>query len=174
RVEARMALVDVTATQGDNLLEIESLVEDELKYRDKQLLRMQKEILDLEDFNESVTLNEFTLEDFRIELSRYIESNRQKLQDAPLGLYAVVPKDPSVPRGQRGVVFSLNKPAERPTEGSVNPTHPYFLTYVRDDGIVRLNFAQPKQILEICRLLCAGKAIPYDRLCELFDEETNN
>src|SRR5262249_161524 len=60
RVEARMALVDVTATQGDNLLEIESLVEDELKYRDKQLLRMQKEILDLEDFNESVTLNEFT------------------------------------------------------------------------------------------------------------------
>src|SRR5205823_6847345 len=67
RVEARMALVDMTATQGDNLLEIESLVEDELKYRDKQLLRMQKEILDLEDFSESVTLNEFTLDDFRIE-----------------------------------------------------------------------------------------------------------
>ncbi len=40
RVEARMALVDVTATGEDNILnteQIEDLIEDDLKYRDKQL-----------------------------------------------------------------------------------------------------------------------------------------
>ena len=55
RVEARMALVDVAATNEDNLLkqnELEDLIKDDLKYRDKQLLRLQNEVLDMEDFNE--------------------------------------------------------------------------------------------------------------------------
>ena len=82
RVEARMALVDIAATQEDNILnmdELQELIEDDLKYRDKQLLRLKDEILDLEDFNESVALSEFTLDDFRIELTKYIEANRTLL-----------------------------------------------------------------------------------------------
>jgi hypothetical protein len=78
RVEARMALVDIAATNEDNVLtvdELQDLIQDDLKYRDKQLLRLKDEILDLEDFNESVALSEFTLDDFRIELAKYIESN---------------------------------------------------------------------------------------------------
>lgn len=46
--------------------------------------------------------------------------------------------------------------------------------YVRDDGIVRYTFAQPKQILEIYRMLCVGKTVPYETLCNLFDKETKN
>jgi hypothetical protein len=34
--------------------------------------------------------------------------------------------------------------------------------------------AQPKQILEILRLLCAEKTVPYGELCKLFDSETQN
>ena len=89
-----MALVDIAATSEDNILnteEIQELIKDDLKYRDKQLLRLKDEVLDLEDLGESITLNEFTLDDFRIELSKYIEANRKVLKDAPLGLYAVVP-----------------------------------------------------------------------------------
>ena len=80
RVETCMALVDIAATQGDNLLvsaEIRDLLEQDLTYRDKQLLRLKDEVLDLEDFSESVALNEFTLDDFRVELTKYTESNRQ-------------------------------------------------------------------------------------------------
>jgi hypothetical protein len=51
---------------------------------------------------------------------------------------------------------------------------PYFLVYVRDDGIVRYTFAQPKQILEIYRLLCTGQTAPDEALCNLFDAETKN
>ena len=70
---------------------IQEFLEDDLKYRDQQLLRLKDEVLDLEDFNESVALNEFTLDDFRIDLMNYIENNRKTLEDAPFGLYAVVP-----------------------------------------------------------------------------------
>jgi len=177
RVEARMALVDIAATLEENILkpdEIEDLVRDELKYRDKQLLRLKDEVLDLEDFSESVALNEFTLDDFRIDLANYLESNRKLLEDAPLGLYAVVPPPPNHPVIAPGVVFCLKQADPVPETEAVNPLHPYFLVYVRADKEVRYGFAQPKQILEIFRQLSAGKTSPYEDLCNLFDEETNN
>jgi hypothetical protein len=177
RVEARMALVDIAATLEDNLLEpddIEVLIQDDLKYRDKQLLRLKDEVLDLEDFNETVAINEFTLDDFRIELSNYIESNRKLLEDAPLGLYAVVPTHPDYPTIAPGVIFCLQQKGDSAGNEKVNPLQPYFLVYVRDDKVVRFTFAQPKQILEIYRLLCSGKTTPYEELCDLFGQETDN
>lgn len=177
RVEARMALVDIAATLEDNILQTEDLrdlIGEDLKYRDKQLLRLKDEVLDLEDFNETVALNEFTLDDFRIELTKYIEANRTLLQEAPLGLYAVVPPDAQIPVAAPGVIFCLRQKG-RPDGGEViNPLQPYFLVYVREDREVRYTFAQPKQILELFRALCAGKASPDEHLCTLFDRLTRN
>ena len=176
RVEARMALVDIAATFEDNILkseEIEELIHEDLRYRDKQLLRLREEILDLEDFSESVALNEFTLDDFRIELSKYIDANRPLLENAPLGLYAVVPPHPEYQVITQGVVYCLKQKGTKSGD-AVNPLQPYYLVYVRDDGTVRFTFAQPKQILEIFRLLCTGKTSPYEELCHLFDTETQN
>jgi len=177
RVEARMALVDIAATFEDNILktdEIEELIHEDMRYRDKQLLRLREEVLDLEDFSESVALNEFTLDDFRIELSKYIEANRKLLEDAPLGLYAVVPPHPEQQIIAPGVVFCLKRKGEAKSGDTVNPLQLHYLVYVRDDGTVRFGFAQPKQILEIYRLLCSGKTAAYEQLCQLFDTETNN
>ena len=177
RVEARMALVDVTAAQGDNLLDPESLrdvIAGDLRYRDQQLLKLKDEVFDLEEFNESVTLNDFTLDDFRMELIKYIESNRKKLEDEPFGLYAVVPPPPNDSIIQPGVIFCLRQKTKSEENEKLNPTQPYFLVYVREDGVVRFSFAQPKQILEMYRQLCAAKNKPYDELCALFDERTAN
>ena len=177
RVEARMALVDISATFDDNLLktdEIEDLIHEDMRYRDRQLLKLRDEVLDLEDFTESVALNEFTLDDFRIELSNYIQNNRQLLEDAPLGLYGVVPPNPEQKVISPGVVFCLRQKGEPKSGATVNPLQPYYLVYVLQDGTVRFSFAQPKQILEVCRLLCAGKTAAYQELCNLFDAETSN
>jgi len=177
RVEARMALADMAGTFEDNLLEakeIQELIESDLKYRDKQLLRLKDEVLDLEDFTETVALTEFTLDDFRMELAKYIESNRKLLQDAPLGLYAVVPTNSEYPIIAPGVIFCLKQKGDCLDNKTVNPLQPYFLVYVRENKEVRLTFAQPKQILEIYQLLCAGCSVPYEELCNLFDRQTNN
>lgn len=175
RVEARMALVDIAATAEDNILEtkdLEELIQEDLRYRDKQLLRLKDEILDLEDFHESVTLSEFTLDDFRIELASYIEANREKLEEAPFGLYAVAPPHTEHPTICPGTIFCLKQRAESIGSEAVNPLQPYFLVYMRDDGEVRYNFTSPKQILDIFRAVCQGKAEPYAKLCEAFDNET--
>ncbi len=192
RVEARMALVDLSATFEDNVLkneEIEDLIADDLRYRDKQLLRLKDEVLDLEDLGDSVSLTEFTLDDFRLELLKYIEANKAALEDAPLGLYTCVPPHPDYKVIGPGVIFcfrlenvegaarSLSSKIQgqaAPNTNSINPLHPYFLVYVLDDGNVRFTFAQPKQILDIYRILCSGKDQPYTQLCNLFDQETNH
>jgi len=190
RVEARMALVDVTATADDNVLatdQIEELIEDDLKYRNQQLKKLRDEVLDLEDMNESISLTDFTLDDFRIELLNFIENNRKKLEDAPFGLYAVVPS----PSGnysnlidteklstaekeiiKPGVVYCLKQKGDTDGNEEVNPLQPYFLVYIRDDGQVRFNYTNAKQILEIYRLMCSGKSQAFEELCEIFNDET--
>jgi hypothetical protein len=186
RVEARMALVDMAATFEDNILqndEIEDLISEDLKYRDKQLLKLRDEVLDLDDLGDSVSLTEFTLDDFRLELMKYIEANRAALEDAPFGLYSVVPPSLEYKAIVPGVIFCLRQkvvplPAAHPsasgTTDGINPLKPYFLVYVLSDGNVRFGFAQPKQILEIYRVLCSGKSVPYFELCNLFDQETDH
>ena len=177
RVEARMALVDIAATAEDNILQAEDLrelIQEDLRYRDKQLLRLKDEVLDLEDFNESVALNEFTLDDFRMELAAYIEANREKLEEAPFGLYAVVPPHPEYKTIQPGAIFCLKQRIEAAGNEAVNPLQPYFLVYIRDDGEVRYNFTAPKQVLEIFRAVSQGKTAPHADLCELFDAQTKH
>ncbi|WCJ61286.1 hypothetical protein NXS98_07335 [Fontisphaera persica] len=82
-----MALVDIAATLEDNLLQredLQDLIKDELRYRDRQLLRLKDEVLDLEELDESISLTEFTLDDFRMDLLKYLEANRSRLVAAPL------------------------------------------------------------------------------------------
>jgi hypothetical protein len=178
RVEARMALVDLAATFEDNVLkadDLEELIQDDLKYRDKQLLRLKDEILDMDELNEDgISLSEFTLDDFRIDLLKYLEANRAALQSAPFGLYTVVPPDPEFRVIAPGVVFCFKQTGKTQGSETVNPLQPYFLVYIRDDGNVRFTFAQPKQTLDIYRILCAGKSTPNDALCTLFDEQTSH
>ncbi|MEP6964739.1 MAG: ATP-dependent helicase, partial [Polaromonas sp.] len=152
--------------------------------RDKQLMRLKDEVLDLEDFNESVALNEFTLDDFRMDLSNYVEANRAKLQDAPYGLYGVVPASTEHASVTPGVIYCLRQQAstsnspkgQEPSAqaGQINPLSPYFLVYIQSDGTVRYNFTAPKQVLEIFRALCQGKTEPYAELCKLFDAQTRH
>ncbi|MFM7382559.1 MAG: C-terminal helicase domain-containing protein, partial [Microcystaceae cyanobacterium] len=180
RVEARMALVDITATGEDNVLVIadqEAQVREEMTYRDQQLLRLQNEVLDLEDFEQTVSLTDFSLDDFRMDLLNYLNQHQEALAQAPKGIYGVVPNPPGHPQIQPGLIFCLRHRADSTGDDAVkqvNPLQPYFLVYILTDGTVRYTFTQPKQILKIFQELCAGKDKPYEDLCRLFDRRTEN
>ncbi len=178
RVKARMALVDMTATGNDNLLisDLEGEIEDELHYRDQQLKRMlNEEILDLEDVNNSVSLADFSLEDFRSDLASFLMQNREQLANAPLGLYAVVLEDLEA-KIFSGVIFCLQEKITETGENKqqVNPLNPFFLVYIQDNGQVIYNFAQAKQILNVFKQLCLGVDEAYKTLCDIFDKETKD
>lgn len=185
RVEARMALVDLSATQEDNLLEnkqVRELISKDLLFRNKQLKRMQNEILDLEDFEDNITLSDFSLEEFRIDLLQFMESRRAELEAAQPGLYAVVPIKDDQFAGQPGVIFCLRHRKQGPhqkkkdseTAKQINPLGRHYLIYLHDDGTVRLTFTQPKQVLNLFRDLAAGLPAAQENLCDLFDARTSN
>ncbi|MEO8399662.1 MAG: ATP-dependent helicase, partial [Ignavibacteriaceae bacterium] len=153
--------------------ELKELIDKDLKYRDKQLLRLKEEILDLEDLDENLSLSEFSLDDFRMELLRYIEQNKEKLETAPLGLYSIVPPSSELITSKPGVIFCLKQKGKFSENEKVNPVQPYYLVYLQNDGEIRYTFVQTKQILEIFQQLCLGKDTVYEKLCQLFNSETD-
>lgn len=182
RVESRMALVDLTATAEDNILktdEVKDLISEDMKYRDKQLVRLKNEVLDLEDMGDSISLTDFTLDDFRTELSNFIK-DKDDLKNTPDGMYAVVPSTGNFPDGDAkdiikpGVIYCLRQKNRNSECEKVNPLNPYFIIYIYDDGAVRFNYTSAKSILEVYRLLCSGKKAPYQNLCDLFNDEIKN
>ena len=187
RVEARMALVDLSATQTDNLLDsaqIEDLIKEDLLFRDRQLKRLRDEIIDLEDFDDSVSLTDFSLDEFRVDLLHYLEANRDELEAADEGLYAVVPPKADLPSARPGALFCLRRRAtaqkasgdsgKATNATQLNPLSPYYLVYVHDDGLVRFSFAQPKEAMLLLRDLAAGEATAFETLCDLFDQHTGD
>ncbi len=190
RVEARMALVDITATGEENLFneeDIEELISSDLKFRSKQLKRLHDEVIDLEDMDEGISLTDFTLDDFRVDLLNYLKANEQELREAPLGLFALVPSPVnelwgnSQPLSQDqkdiirpGVIFCLRHYEDGKDYEQLNPLHPYFMLYIRDDGVVRYHFSNAKQILEMYRILASGRQNPIQVLCDQFDSDTDS
>lgn len=177
RVEARMALVDLAATQTDNLLDttqLEDLIKEDMLFRDRQLKRLKDEVLDLEDLDDSISLADFSLDEFRQDLINFLRAHEAELKSAPLGLYAVVPPAAEVPMAKPGVIYCLRQKTED-TSGHgerINPLAPYYLVYVQADGEVRLAFTQAKTVLNLFRSHAVGKPVPYAELCRLFDRQT--
>lgn len=191
RVRARMALVDVTAAQGDNLLEDQQtreIVQEELQFRDKQLRLLREQVVDLEDFEDAVNLADFSLADFRRDLQELLASQREALEAAALGLYAVVPA--STPSGTvaPGAIFCLRQrdreaPDDTGARGHsrrgaerrrINPLGHHYLVYVRADGEVEHGFTSARRTLALFRDLAQGRDSAIEELCAIFDRRTSN
>ena len=186
RVDARMALADIVGAGG--LTDAENQVREELRFRDAQLRKMIDEgkTLTSDDLGE-VSASDFTMADFLAELRAFLEANREALENAPNGLFAVVESD-SAAAAEPGVIFCLKRTDEKGGKNDdelrrANRTHPYFLVYVRQDGgaaSVRFGFPQAKRILRIFGDLCRGKfgesskadkIARWRELCAAFDAE---
>lgn len=185
RVEDRMVLADISATGTDNILrpeeieEVKNTIKQDLKYREKQLQRLKDEVLDLEDFEENVSLTDFTLDDFRIELIKFLQANKGFLENIPIGVNAVTARECKINADKmqgfsEGVIFCLKQKETSKANQRINPLQPYFLVYITFDNVIKYTFANAKKILEVYRYLCLGEQEPKDELYELFDQQTCN
>lgn len=178
RVEARMMLVDATATGRDNPLsteEVRESVQLELDFRGQQVLRVSEETLGIEDVQDSIAMSDLTLDDFIADLLSYIEGKSEDLKNAPCGIYAIADANNSKQKVQPGVIFCLKQKDEEGKQiHSPNRLHPYFLVYVQEDGNVRYTFQNVGQTLNLFRALATGhKNVDMD-LENIFNQETNH
>ena len=171
RVQARMALADLSATGGDDpFAALEEGVQMEMRFRDEQLLRLREEILDLDDLSDSVVMSDFTLDHFFAQLLRYLERNRDELEATPLGAYAVT--EPAL-GAEPGVIFFLrqrNAGADS-RQRNASPVHPYYAVYIHHDGTIRYGCATARHVLGVLEAASDGKERPNMALCDRFDGE---
>lgn len=176
RVSGRMVLLDISATGEENVIEYDEKKQmNDLEYRKKQLKQLQEEVVDLEDISGGISITDLTLNDFKMDLLDYMETNEKKVETAPLGLHAIAslqlaPSSDNEP----GVIFCIK---QRNTEAKVKETsalYPYYLVYMNMDGEIRLGHLKTKQILDLFRKVANGQAHVLKELVDQFNQETEN
>ena len=179
RVQARMALADVTAS-GDEDPFTEADAQLELNFRNEQLLRLREEALTLEELDDAPNLGDFTLGHFITQLLRYLERSRDELEAMPPGVYAVTPPAAGA---APGVIFCLRQrsaPTPQaatppdPRRPAASPRHPYYLVYILADGAIRYGCGSLQQILAVFEAAADGRTEPITALCDRFDRETEH
>lgn len=181
RVEARMALADQTTTTDDYILEeqdLEFAEKNELSFREKQIKKLMAEepLEDIEDSNEDFTLSDISMEDFYTDLTSFNKKDNSKLEQLPLGLNAIIPnkytdKLENVCTVPAGIIFCLKQKHSSEDNKRVNKFQPYYLVYIKNDGTMYLSYEKGKRILDIYRTLCLGKNVPYQELCDIFNQK---
>ena len=168
RVESRMKVTVMTATGDDNLLSPEE--KDDLEYRKQQLERLKEDVVDLEEMNTGVSIMDLGLNEFRLDLLEYINSNHD-VEHTPFGLHAVVHASDHAPAG---TVFVLKNRTAGVNIDHKNQLHPFYMVYIKDDGEVFVDHLHPKDLLDKMRLLCKPMTKPDVKLCSAFNKETRD
>ncbi|MCG4580083.1 helicase-related protein [Clostridium cochlearium] len=177
RVTGRMVLLDVSATGEENIIEFDEKKKmNDLEYRKKQLEQLQEEVVDLEEISGGISITDMTMNDFKMDLMEYMKHKRDKLEKAPMGMYAISKindnslKDTIKP----GVIFTLKQVNEFAKTDDNNSLYPYYMVYVYEDGSVKFSYLHIKKILDFYKKLCLGKnEVIYD-LVEAFNKETKD
>ena len=177
RVTGRMMLLDISATGEENIIEVDEKKKmNDLEYRKKQLKQLQEEVVDLEDISGGISITDLTMNDFKMDLSSYMKNNRQKLESAPMGMYAVVNVEDESLKEQikPGVIFTLKQVNTVAKTEENNALYPYYMVYVYDNGEVKYNFLRTKSILDFYKKLCSGKNEVLVDLVNNFNKETSD
>ncbi|AEJ00217.1 helicase domain-containing protein [Nitrosomonas sp. Is79A3] len=179
RVSGRMVLLDISATGEENVIDENAKEMNDLEYRRKQLQQLKEAVVDLEDMAGGVSITDLTLNDFRMDLSGYMNQNHKanmaKLEKAPLGLYSAVPLDDDLAEDgiEPGVIFCLKnirKGKEAVQVDDNYPLAPYFLVYVSDNAVIELNFTQSKKVLDLLK----RQAFTHTEVDQAAAEQVNN
>lgn len=168
RVESRMKISVLTATADDNVLSPDE-VEDN-NYRQKQLERLKNEVVDLEEMNQGVSIMDLGLEDYRMDLLRYLETHPE-LESVPPGLQAVIQVEET---SQAGVVFVLKNVKGELAVATQNRLHPHYLVYMNQSGQMVYPIADAKELLEHLRKITRGQSQPNQSIVQQFNKETKD
>lgn len=168
RVESRMKISVLTSTADDNVLSSEEIEDN--NYRKKQLERLRNEVVDLEEMSEGISIMDLGLEDYRMDLLKYLESHPE-LEKVPKGLQAILSVDKEE---AEGAIFVLKNKDELRGKNQKNQLHPYYILYVNSEGDLVVSPEESKKMLDLLGSLCRGKTQPFQSLVNRYNRQTKD
>ncbi|MCR4812192.1 MAG: DEAD/DEAH box helicase family protein [Bacteroidales bacterium] len=169
RVESRMVGMNITGAGNSNVL-LSDEEQADLDYRKNQLMRLQEEVVDLEDMDTGINIMDLGLNEFRLDLLAYLPEHPD-IEHTPFGMSAVVPASATA---KPGVIYILKNRNNAVNIGHQNLLHPFYMVYLSDEGETIVGHLAPKRLLDIMRAACKGKNEPILELCHQFNRETDN
>lgn len=181
RVKARMAILDMSGTGEESPLVEEltgkaNIIEELRNRRMTQLLNNEFDF----DSEDDPTLTDFTLETFMLQLRDYIAKNKDLLENAPNGLYAVTSHNPKNSKHELpGMIFCLrdkNYVSDKKMQGGsakANQIYPYLMIYISKDQSVHYKYTRVMDNLKTFTDLTVGKNEADYKLSDKFNKETS-
>ena len=169
RVESRMVGMNITGAGNSNVLLTDEEQAD-LDYRKSQLMRLQEEVVDLEEMDTGINIMDLGLNEFRLDLLAYLHEHPD-IEHTPFGMNAVVPASATA---KPGVIYILKNRNNAVNIGHHNLLHPFYMVYLSDEGETIVGHLAPKRLLDIMRAACKGKTEPIMELCNQFNKKTDN
>ena len=88
-------------------------------------------------------------------------------------MHAVIPARPDLGL-QPGVIFALRNIHDTVNVNQQNRLHPYYLTYIGNDGEIIVDHTEVKRLLDLIRSSCKGHNEPIQAVCKFFNDTTND
>lgn len=168
RVEMKMKISVMTSTGDDDLINQEE--KGDLEYRKAQLLRLQKEVVDLEDMNSGISIMDLGLNDFRLDLLSYLDKYKEP-DNIPMGIHSVISSNDDL---ESGVIFVLKNINDNINVNRQNRLHPFYMVYVSELGDILINHLEPKEMLDNIRHICRNKKDIDKIASDKFNNETRD
>lgn len=168
RVESRMKATVITSTGDDNLLSDNE--KGDLEYRRNQLMKLQNEVVDIEDMDTGVNIMDLGLNEFRLDLLANLKEH-PNMDLTPFGMSAVVNASELV---EPGVMYVLKNKNNGVNIDRSNLLHPFYMVYLSHTGTVICDHLSPKKLLDKMRYACKDKTEPDKALCKQFNKETRD
>ena len=105
-------------------------------------------------------------------MNQYIKENGEP-KYVPKGMHAVVRSNEKLGI-EKGVIYVLKNNINEIDIKKQNILHPYYMVYVKDNGQIKYNHLEIKNILDILRVTCKNKNEPIKDVCSKFNRETKD
>ena len=164
RVKGKMTAVNLTSTGEEDFLSPEM---NDFRFRKKQLERLQKEVVELDELDDNISLTDLNMNDYLYELSGYIKKNPEILR-IPRGVFSVASGE------KKGCLFCFrhqNVDSGPVGEGTL---YPYYIMYISNKGEVYYGNTNDRETLKEFRKIAYGKSKPDHNLFKKFNYRTKN
>lgn len=171
RVRARMALADAAGTATDDVLEDgDGTMEN---YRMNQIRAVRRDLIDIEDLEDTPTIADFSMQFFIDQLRRYLEKNSRELNAIPRGVYAI--SDYAGAGSKPRAVFCLRREHDGLVRSASSAPPPYYLVSVFLDGSGRVDISCERayNALRLIMNASLGRSAPDNNLYDIMDECTD-
>lgn len=169
RVKKKMVQSNVVSTGADDLLTPEM---NDLNFRAHQMEKLRKEVIDLDDATDSISITDLNMNQYLYELSQYIE-HKPELLEVPRGIYSIA-KGNEIGINQNGVLFCFKYKNNEDKPNSESTLFPYYLSFISDEGEIIYPSTKARDLLKRFRGLCYGKYQVNENYVKEFLQQTRN